>query len=175
MIWVAIICFVFCKTVVATSGIDSAVRLLSSPIKDTTPTNDRVLKDIVRAWEDNAYKLQVIRVRLGRAWELVGEDYGFQRGDHIDLINHQRKVAIELKNHKDISSITRRRNHGILKRYKQDHPDYRVVFGFINGNGHDRLKDGVEYLYGESVLQLVYGPSYPRLIRRLRQAVRSHF
>ena len=69
-------------------------------------------------------------MRIGTAWELVFTDYGFtKQPSGIDLINHRRKIAVELKNGYRINSIVR---HEDLQEFKSSHPRCIVKLGFIN-------------------------------------------
>ena len=72
-----------------TSGLQKAGALTKEPLNSHKQINDIVLTGITDTLEEAAYKLQVLRLRVGSAWELVFTDYGFtKRG--IDLINHRR-------------------------------------------------------------------------------------
>ena len=91
------------------SALQRAGVLIKKPISLNRQTNDVLLSGLVYPLEDSAYKLQVLRMRIGLAWELVFTDYGFVRQTSgIDLINSRRRVAIELKNGYRINSIVRR-------------------------------------------------------------------
>ena len=60
-------------------------------------------------------------------------DYGFtKQPSGIDLINHRRKIAVELKNCYRINSIVRREDFRRLKEFKRQHLRYIVILGFIN-------------------------------------------
>lgn len=159
------------------SSLRQAVALLSEPIPRVGYTQDVVLKDIVTPWEANAYKLQLIRVRLGHAWELAALDYGFVRadqGDGIDLVHHTRKVAIEIKNSGDISSSERHVKMAHLKRFKRRHPTYSVIFAFINGPGANKEREGIRFIYRDAARVMLFGVHKERVVAQLRQAVRTH-
>ena len=75
-----------------------------------------MISGITDQLEEAAYRLQVLRMRLGLAWELVFTDYGFtKQPSRIDLINHRRKIAVELKNRYRINLIARREDFRRLK------------------------------------------------------------
>ena len=85
--------------------------------------NDIVLTGIRDTLEEAAYKLQVLRMRVGTAWELVFTDYGFTKQlSGIDLINHRWKIAVELKNGYRINSIVRREDFRRLKAFQETTP-----------------------------------------------------
>ena len=80
------------------SGAERAFDLLNVSIMAYDSTKYVVLSGIVTRLESNAYKLQVLRKRLGHVWEFAFTDYWFgklPRGN--DLVNNRRKIAIELK------------------------------------------------------------------------------
>ena len=115
------------------SGLRRAKELIQQPISNHRRTSDIILSGITDRLEQNAYKLQILRMRLGQAWELVFTDYGFSKQPSgIDLINSRRRVAIELKNGYRINSIVRREDLRRLRDFKVRHPRYTVILGFIN-------------------------------------------
>ena len=76
---------------------------------------------------------------VGSAWELVFTDYGFtKQPSGIDLINHRRKIAVELKSGYRMNSIVRREDFRRLQEFKSSHPRYIVILGFIN----DKTSEG---------------------------------
>jgi len=158
-------------------GLNEAVMLLRHNIPMTPLINDIILEGIITPWADHAYKTHVIRTRLGSAWELSTTDYGFERVAHmpVDIIHRRKKLAIKLKNSDSVNSKERRAIHADLREYKRLHPEETVIFGFINGRSRERVKDGILYLYGDRLLQRIFEGHANHVIRRLRQAVRSHF
>ena len=157
-------------------GVNRGVALLRGRIPNYRPTQDIILSTIVLPCEEAAYKLQYIRVKLGMAWELALTDFGFVKSNQgFDLVSERRKIALELKNSRRVSSVIKRHSHQVLKRFKEEHPDYTVVFGYINGGGVTRMKEGVQYMYGPRLLNFLFENRQMRVINRFRQAVRQHF
>lgn len=175
-----IIILLFCLSLASLTcagrWLDEAVRILRQPIPPTRPTDDRILRGIVQPWEDASYRLQVIRVRLGHAWEYALQDRGFQPSDHgFDLIHRRRRIAIELKNSAHASSIVKHHYQEVLRDFKRRNPAYTVVFGFING-GHGSFElQGVKYMYGDALLNYIFQHNYAEPVGRMRAAVRTHF
>ena len=94
----------------------------------------------------------------------------------IDLINHRRKIAVELKNGYRINSIVRREDFRRLKEFKRQHPRYIVILGFINdktAEGKYRVRDGVHVMSGKRFLQYIFKGDEGKIIRYLRRAVRT--
>jgi hypothetical protein len=168
------VCF-FTSSYAVDAGLRRAVDYIKQPIREPRGTNDIILRGIVTPWESSAYKLQVLRVRLGLCWEYIAEDYGFSITNPLDIINNRRKILAEIKNSRQISSTERRAKHRLLKTFKRNHPDYTAVFGFVNGGGGDIVKDGICYMYGDSFLNFIFGRNRLRIIRTLRSAVQTHF
>ena len=131
------------------TGLQRAGALIKEPLNSHKQINDIILTGITDSLEENSYRLQVLRMRVGTAWELVFTDYGFtKQPSGIDLINHRRKIAVELKNGYRINSIVRREDFRRLKEFKRQHPRYIVILGFINDKtteGKYRVKSGVQY------------------------------
>ena len=162
-----------------TTGLQRAGALIKEPLNSHKQNNDVVLTGITGTLEEAAYKLQVLRMRVGNAWELVftDTDYGFtKQPSGIDLINHRRKVAVELKNGYRINSIVRREDFRRLKEFKRQHPRYIVILGFINdktAEGKYRVRDGVHVMSGKRFLQYIFKGDEGKIIRYLRRAVRT--
>ena len=77
-----------------------------------------MLTGITDQLEETSYRLQVLRMHVGNAWELVFTDYGFtKQPSGIDLINHRWKIAVELKNGYRINSIARHEDFHKLKEF----------------------------------------------------------
>ena len=116
-------------------------------------------------------------MRVGTAWELVFTDYGFtKQPSGIDLINHRRKIAVELKNGYRINSIVRREDFRRLKEFKRQHPRYIVILGFINDKmteGKYRVKSGVHVMSGRCFLLYIFKGDEGKIIHYLRRAVRG--
>ena len=161
-----------------THGLDEAVRLINAPIGNIPTIKDVILSGVADRWENQAYKLQILRQRVGYAWELALTDFGFQRyPTGIDLIHPRRKLAIELKNSCRISSSVKRSVRKMLKAFKRTHPTYTVILGCINYRnlslGGMTIQGGVTYLKGTTLLQYLLRNRKAAVIRRLRQAAQE--
>ena len=139
--------------------------------------NDIILTGITDSLEESSYQLQVLWMSVGSAWELVFTDYGFTKQlSRIDLINHRRKIAVELKNSYRINSIVRREDFRRLKEFKRQHPRNRVILGLINDKmteGKYRVKSGVHVMSGKCFLQYIFKGDEGKIIHYLRRAVRT--
>ena len=151
--------------------------LIKKPISLNRQTNDVLLSGLVYPLEDSAYKLQVLHMRIGLAWELVFTDYSFvKQTSGIDLINHRRRIAIELKNGYQINSMVKREDFRRLRTFKARHPRYTVILGIINDKtleGKVRLKGGVHVMSGRRLLRYIFKGEQDHIIQYLRRAVQS--
>ena len=152
------------------SGLQRAGALIKEPLNSHKQINDIILTGITDSLEETSYRLQVLRMR-------VGTDYGFtKQPSGIDLINHRRKIAVELKNGYGINSIVRREDFRRLQEFKSSHPRYIVILGFINdktSEGKYRVKSGVHVMSGRCFLQYIFKGNEGKIIRYLRRAVRT--
>ena len=159
------------------SGLQRAGVLIKEPLNSRKQINDIVLTGITDTLEEAAYKLQVLQMHVGSAWELVFPDYGFtKQPSRIDLINHRWKIAVELKNHYRINSIVRREDFCRLKEFKRQHPRYIVILGFINDKmteGKYRVKRGVHFMSSKHFLQYIFKSNEGKIKRYLRRAIRT--
>ena len=97
---------VFCDTGLRHSRGASGLSLIKEPLNSHKQINDIILTGITDSLEETSYRLQVLQMRVGNAWELVFTDNEFtKQPSGIDLINHRQKIAVELKNGYRINSI----------------------------------------------------------------------
>ena len=162
----------------ALPGLDAAVRLIQEPVPNDGHVKDVILTGIVDTWEMNAYKLQILRQRMGYAWELVLTDFGFERhSSGIDLIHRRKRIAIELKNSCRISSAAKRNAYRLLNEFKERHPSYRVILACINyrnlNQGGTTLHRGVQYMKGKSFLSYILKTRQTAIILKLKAAARA--
>ena len=159
-------------------GLDEAVTLIKAPMNNVPMIKDVILSGVADRWESQAYKLQILRQRIGHAWELVMTDFGFQRYPAgVDLIHPRRKIAIELKNSCRISSSAKRSARRILLQFKRTHPTYQVILGCINyrnlAMGGMSMRRGVTYMKGKYFLNYLLQSRKAVIIRRLKEAARE--
>ena len=91
-------------------------------------------------------------------------DYGFiKQPSGIDLINHRRKIVIELKNGYRINSIVRRVDLQRLQEFKAQHPRYTVILGFINDKNpevHLSCRMSVSFLLRKIIFEQLSVPCW---------------
>ena len=126
-----------------------------------------------------AYKLHILRQRIGYAWELVLTDFGYERHNSgVDLINRQQKVAIELKNSCRISSAAKRNAFVLLNDFKRTHPTYAIVLACINNrnlnHGATTLHRGVQFMKGKAFLTAILKTRMMPIKQRLKAAARAY-
>jgi hypothetical protein len=181
-------------------GMAKAIAILRAPIKPYVPTRDVILHGVLSpSIEKNYHKMHALSMRLGHAWEWVLTDYGYEKltdTRHIieiknqsgamdsremvqlptpDLVNHRKKIILELKNGYHVNYIVQKQNILALKNYVRGHPGYKPIMGFINYKndaGKVQHKDGVELMYGNRFLNFVFRPrEKTMIINKLRNAI----
>ena len=158
-------------------GMQRAIDYLTRPLPPTKPITDIILAGKFDNLQENAYKLNRIRSRLGKSWEFVLTDFGFKlTNDVVDLINRNRSIALELKNSwKTDNSKSKKYIFARLKEYKPNHPSFTVVYGAINCQpqtpGKDQLKENIRFMYGDVFLNYVLGNQKDDVINTLRAAL----
>lgn len=166
------------------TGVQRAVQILSQSITSFKHSNDIILKNKIIPHERDCFELQLLKQRIGIAWEHVFTDFGFKRtrinscprgGCVYDLYNHTSKIVIELKNnYNSDSGKAKRYTHNKLKLFKRRNPTYKVIYGAINYKnsiGKLKVKDNVLYIYGDLLLNRFLGNRKNYVIRRLRNAI----
>src|SRR5258708_23309191 len=84
--------------------------------------------DTIRAY----HKVAIIRTRIGMLWEQIFCLFGYDKlPKGGDIINHEKKVIIELKNKK---SSDNKSSHieNIRKLIQSGQPGYTLIYGIIN-------------------------------------------
>ena len=138
------------------NGLKLATDLLSRPYEPFVPApSDIILSPIPTEWENDTNKLNELKIRLESAWKLIFTDYGFENLPHgVDLVNHDRKIAIELTTEYPITLKSLVEGQQALFLFKLLHPEYETIFGHINSNNESsKVVNGTRFMYGESFLK----------------------
>ena len=61
------------------TGLQRAGALIKEPLNSHKQINDILLTGITDSLEETSYRLQVLQMCVGTAWELVFTDYGFTK------------------------------------------------------------------------------------------------
>ena len=125
-------------------------------------TNDILLQSASTLLFENYYKVCCIRTKIGYFWERIFCLFGYnklQKG--ADIINHQLKIIMELKNSDTTDNVSSRKEN-IRKLIRGGIPDYSLVYGMINSNNPKDIIiyfDGypIRLLSGEYLLKFVMG------------------
>src|SRR5271156_1498566 len=157
-------------------GMQRAIDYLRQPLPQTRPIQDIILRGKFDYLQENAFRLNRIRSRLGKGWEFVFMDFGFVLiNNRIDIINHNRQIAIELKNSwRTDNSRAKTATIAILQEFKTNNPDYTVIYGGINYKnqraGKDVMRGGVRVMYGDVFLNFIFGARKDEVVRTLKTA-----
>ncbi len=92
----------------------------------------------------------------------------------VDLINQNRSLAIELKNSwKTDNSKAKKYTFNLLETFKRNNPQFAVIYGAINYKdnvGKDTMKGNVRVMYGNLLLNFIFGNRKNYVIETLRTA-----
>ena len=108
------------------TDIDLAMDLLRGPYKPFVPAPDDILlSPIPEEWEKDTNNYCTLKIRLESAWKLVFTGFGFAQLTHgVDLVNHDRKIAIELTTEYPITLNSLVEGQQALFLFKLLHPEY---------------------------------------------------
>ena len=142
--------------------------------------NDILLVNCPKDLLKQSYKLGLIRMKIGLLWEQVFTLFGYEKlKNGADLINHNTKVIIELKNlHNTDNSSSRKEN--IRKLMSSKLEGYSLVYGIINdknSNSNDKIdhSNGIRYLSGYCLLSFVMGDQCENVITLLQNEFKEYF
>ena len=152
--------------------------ILFQPMK-VKDTNDFILGDMF--YDELKYSaiIKNIQMRIGNLWEVIACKYfnWTKVSSGIDLIDINRKLAIELKNADNTdNSSSRARNCQKLLDFKQLHPEYRLLYVCINNRNTNEsqsyfMENGIHFVSGEYALDILFGDMSTEVINILRSCV----
>ena len=137
---------------------------------------DLILQNLPQSVVDTCYKCKLVQQRIGLAWEAAPVFFGWDRGENgIDLINHETKQVVEVKNNAQTdNSSSRPRNYDELLEYTSAHPGYSAVYVIINDNtDKDVMKydNRIRYVSGIHAMRVSFGEDSQIVIRILKRLV----
>src|SRR5271156_5216692 len=133
-------------------------KIFKLPNEKVNCNTDILLINCPKDLLQQSYKLGLIRMKIGVLWEHIFTLFGYEKMKKVDLINHNTKVIIELKNsHNTDNSSSRKENIKKLINSKID--GYQLVYGIINDiNPRDKIIcREVRYLSGACLFQFIVG------------------
>jgi hypothetical protein len=168
--------------------------ILTRPVKSYTPKDFILDIPEIEEYYRKALLATQLSMKMGTIWQESISCYdGFENlkighPSGLDILHHERKLAIELKN----STMTdnkssRTANFDKLAKFKKEHPEYVCIYGCINNskNAKDLLQgqskiiihDGVEILYlvGNSLFDYLLGKNKDEIIDFVKKTVREYF
>lgn len=101
--------------------------------------------------------IKQLQMKFGIIWQkAIGKYKRFidlGNGKIFDVINHERKIIMEIKNRYNTdNSTSRNANYSKLALFKKNHPDYTCVYAVIN----DKTLNGTEYFIEHDKQQIKY-------------------
>ena len=152
-------------------------KLLSKPIK-TKQNTDIILSNNYLNEISKANKLKTLQMSLGRIHELCATFYNWEKVPKIDLVDNNRKIALELKNRDNTdNSSSRYRNCEKLIEFKQNNPDYELYYICINSPKKQNEKniefkgEKITFLFNEKALEFLYGSNYQNVINIIKKCI----
>ena len=131
-------------------------------LKEIKPklTNDIILTELFNKEILIANKLKIIQMRLGKIYEELAKLYDWTKVEKIDLININKKYAIELKSSTQTdNSSSRERNYQKLLEFKEKFSDYKLFYLCINHSTKEcqnkLLHNGITFLTGKHALEFL--------------------
>jgi hypothetical protein len=136
-----------------------------------------------------AHKERQRQMKVGEIWQdvlgtwegCINLKIGHETG--LDILSHERKFAIELKNRTNTdNSSARKANLDKLARFKKANPDYTCVYGNINADTEAKtmankskiiVHEGVEiqHLVGMTLLKFILGDSAEEVISFVKETI----
>ncbi len=171
------------------TNIDTIVDSTFVQLNIGTCTTDDILLDQFYKSHIDAIRLantiKIVQMKIGTLWQrVIGayadfRDLGTGHATGLDILNEERKLAIELKNRFNTdNSSARKANYAKLVKFKKDNPTYDVIYGVINDRTIEGTKkkihlDGedITYLSGKVLLDKIFGDKADKIIYILKTKV----
>jgi len=161
------------------------------------PTSDILTYDILDTPKCIQYKMIALKekqrqMKVGQIWQIMLGNYkGFEdlRIGHesgLDIVSHERKIIIELKNRTNTdNSSSKKANFDKLALYKSTHQDYTVIYGNINDNTEKKTNkckiytkihnnQEIKIYIGKELLQLILGDDTEDIIQFIKDIIDLH-
>ena len=149
-------------------------------LKEIKPklTNDIILTELFKKEILIANKYKIIQMRLGKIYEELAKFNEWVKVEKIDLININKKYAIELKSSTQTdNSSSRERNFDKLLEFKEKHSEYELFYLCINHTTKEcqkiKLENEITFLTGKHALEFLYGENYEEVISTIRKCVKD--
>src|SRR5271156_3532924 len=138
------------------------------PNSECKINSDILLLNCPKDLLNQSYKLGLIRMKIGLLWEQIFTLFGYEKMKKVDLINHNTKVIMELKNSYNTDNSSSRKEN-IKKLINSKIDGYQLVYGIINDiNPRDKiLCKEIRYLSGYLLLSFIMGDQYENVISLL--------
>ena len=152
-------------------------QILLKEIKPKLST-DIILTELFEKEISIANKLKIIQMRLGKIYEELAKLNSWTKVEKIDLIDINRKFAVELKSSTQTdNSSSRERNFQKLLEFKEKCPEYELFYLCINHTTKEcqnkLLDNGITFLTGKHALEFLYGENYNEVILTIQKCVKD--
>ena len=174
---------------------DKIFPLITAVLNRKSKTKDQILFDIL----DSDVEIEKIKIALkvkqkqmkyGEIWQIVIGNYstmenlGVGHFTGLDVIDHTQKEIFEIKNrHNTDNSSSRKANFDKLVKFKQENPEYDIIYAVINekilqSNKNTGIQKNIEhnghiikYLSGDKLFDHVFGDSTQEIITYVKGVI----
>ena len=104
----------------------------------------------------------------------------------LDIVNHEKKYIIELKNRTNTdNSSSRKTNRDKLARFVRENPEYTSIYGCINDDTEEKTKKGLveaiihngaelQLLTGYPLLRFILGDDTDEVVAFVKATIKAH-
>lgn len=158
------------------------------------PKKENINFDILDTEKSRKNKLIILKEKqyqmdVGNIWQQVIGNYdGFidLKNGHksgLDILSHEKKIAIELKNRTNTDNNSARKyNYNKLSKFKTENPEYKCIYANINAdtekktlNGfHKKIKNNdveIEHYVGYDFLKLIFNNDVDKIIDVMKKKI----
>ena len=138
-----------------------------------------------------AHKERQRQMKIGLVWEkVIGTFHDFEcvknHESGLDIISHNKKIAIELKNRTNTdNSSSRKYNFYKLSKFREKNPEYTCIYGNINDNTREKTVKGknemiiynnqeIHFMVGYELLRFIFQDDTEQVISFVRETVDKH-
>lgn len=117
------------------SDVPAIINFITRPIPAFHRRNDFIMGQCEENLLRIVYSMHTVFSRVGLAYEAYFQLHDFvpAHEDHIDLINNDRRIAMEVKaSNESDSGCAKAAKMAHLAAYKQAHPNFEVIYGCVN-------------------------------------------
>ena len=170
-------------------------KIFERPEKENL-TYDMLDNEKVALFKLNALRLKQHQMKVGEIWQsAIGNyngfvDLGNNHDSSMDIVSHERKLWIEMKNRTNTVNSTSKKGHfDKLAKCKKEYPEYRCILAHINDDTKEKTNKGtihkvihsvhgvkyeIEQHVGNSFLTFIFGENTEKIIEYLKSMIKKY-